>query len=243
MGAEINIGSVFSRGFELLGRNWPAFGVFALLLVAAPNALSLAYDPAAETLATTTLLGGYLAASILPPLLFGLLYQVIVNALCLQQVASREADLAAALATAFKLFLPILAAAVMKWMIVILGMVALIVPGVIAYCMLAVVVPTMIAEGVGPVAALKRSRELTELNRMTIFGTFFLIGAGQAMAAVILAMIVAAAGAGPIGETLVTAIVAAATALVEAPVTAALYVELRTLKEGGLTDGLVEVFE
>lgn len=56
------------------------------------------------------------------------------------------------------------------------GYLMLIVPGVIFSLMFAVCIPAAVVEGLGPVAALKRSAELTKGYRGLVFITFFLWG-------------------------------------------------------------------
>jgi hypothetical protein len=47
-------------------------------------------------------------------------------------------------------FVPLMALCVMVIVVVVFGFVALIVPGIIFYCMLAVAAPALVAEGIGP---------------------------------------------------------------------------------------------
>lgn len=60
--------------------------------------------------------------------------------------------------------------------IIMVGYLLLIVPGVILSLMFAVCVPAAIIEGLGPIESLKRSHELTKDNKGLIFITFFLWG-------------------------------------------------------------------
>lgn len=59
---------------------------------------------------------------------------------------------------------------------VIAGYVLLVVPGVILSLMFAVSIPALVVEGLGPVAALKRSHELTKGYKGLLFITYFLWG-------------------------------------------------------------------
>lgn len=57
-----------------------------------------------------------------------------------------------------------------------LGLIALILPGIFILLMLCVAVPACILEDLSPIAALKRSRDLTRGNRWRLLGLVLLIG-------------------------------------------------------------------
>ncbi|HEX7315485.1 MAG TPA: hypothetical protein VF297_16315 [Pyrinomonadaceae bacterium] len=81
-----------------------------------------------------------------------------------------------ALARGLKALPRVFVVSVLYAVITILGYVMLIVPGVIFSLMFAVCVPATVVEGLGPIAALKRSAELTKGYKGLIFITFFLWG-------------------------------------------------------------------
>ena len=75
---------------------------------------------------------------------------------------------------------PVIGVAFVSGIILILGFIALIIPGFIFLTMFWVVVPAAVVEGRGVGASLSRSRQLTYGHRWAIFGIFILFGVAQA---------------------------------------------------------------
>lgn len=104
-------------------------------------------------------------------LLSGALVYAVVD---LQRTGSASAG--ECLSRALKLWPRLFLLAVLQALIVFVGYVVLVVPGIILSLMFAVCVPVAVIEGRGPVAALKRSCELTRGRKGLIFITTYLWG-------------------------------------------------------------------
>ncbi len=133
-----------------------------------------------------------LYADDLVPLLFEILLIFILMALSLFLVSvlfhsiaigyTNEAlvgghpTLMAALSAVLPTFPRVIGATLISMIVVSLGLVLLIVPGLVLAMMFVLVPQTVILEGRGPIDALSRSNELTSGNKMTIF-LFFLFWA------------------------------------------------------------------
>jgi hypothetical protein len=104
-------------------------------------------------------------------LLSGSLVYAIVD---LQRTGSSSA--AECLRRGLKVLPKVLLVTILYWLITGAGFVLLIVPGVILSLMLAVCVPALVVEGLGPIEALNRSNELTKGYKGLIFITYFLWG-------------------------------------------------------------------
>lgn len=104
-------------------------------------------------------------------LLSGSLVYAVVD---LQRMGTSSAGecLARGLKSLPNVFVVSLLHSIMTWV----GFILLIVPGIILMMMFAVCVPAAVVEGLGPIAALKRSHELTKGYKGLIFFTSFLWG-------------------------------------------------------------------
>jgi uncharacterized membrane protein len=92
----------------------------------------------------------------------------------LQRTGSASAG--ACLSRGLKVFPKVFPLSLLSTVLVIVGSVLLVVPGIILSLMFAVAVPVAVIEGRGPIAALKRSSELTKGYKGLIFMTSFLWG-------------------------------------------------------------------
>lgn len=75
---------------------------------------------------------------------------------------------------ALKAVLPIIGLYIVSIILSSIGFIFLIIPGIVIFLSLYLAVPAKLAENIGIVDALKRSRELTKGNRWGILGTIFL---------------------------------------------------------------------
>lgn len=121
-----------------------------------------------------------------------------------------------------------------------IGLVLLVVPGIFLACMWIVAVPACVVEKLGPVDCLRRSMELTKGHRLTIFGVLAII-------TVTVSILNGLASA--IGGTLTPVYFLLSLVLTLVPnamltlLTAILYADLRSAKEGISKESLAEVFD
>jgi hypothetical protein len=134
--------------------------------------------------------------------------------------------------------------------------VLLFVPGVIVMCMLCVAIPAEAAERRGVIGALSRSADLTRGHRWSIFGLLVLYGLAAWLISIVVGLVAGLLFFGGVSKTyltadggamsyigvVVTTFITAALAMVSAVGAAALYTELRLVKEGPQTRSLDEVF-
>jgi uncharacterized membrane protein len=92
------------------------------------------------------------------------------------ELQGQRAGIGACIATGMSRFFPVLGVALMAALICLGGLVLLIVPGVIFFCMLYVATPVAVLEKPGVMASLKRSAELTKGHRADVFVIAFLLG-------------------------------------------------------------------
>ena len=124
--------------------------------------------------------------------------------------------------------LPLILAGLLVGIIVAIGFVLLIVPGLIALTIFAVVAPVIVLERKGVVGALGRSRELVKGNGMQVFGVIVVIFLMTFVVGAIIGGIGGAAGTG--GRIVAEVIASTLTAPLGALAAAVLYFELRRIK-------------
>jgi hypothetical protein len=213
----------------------PLFAI-ALVLVAMPIF-------AAEWMGTPLASGALTLASGL----LSVFVQAIVVHVCLARLIAGDASTREALARMLPRFLSVVFASILFTLITIAGALLLVIPGIIAYVGLFVVLPALVHEEIGATDAISRSWELTSGYRWQILwilvlaGFFYLLLLGAALA---LASALEAGGAAPhLAKAAMDGLMSALLALLGGSLSAALYVELRTGREGGATEQLVAVFE
>lgn len=154
----------------------------------------------------------------------------------------REPDLRGALSRVGGRLWTVFGAAWLQGILILLGTLLCIVPGVIAFALLFAVPMVVMVEGTGAMDALGRSNDLAEGNLLRVLGTsvlsyliFFVavIGAGMAV-------YLAAGEEGPLTEVL-TSIVMVFTLPFPVVVSTVLYFDLRIRKEGYGLDNLADL--
>ena len=241
-----DVGRVIQRTFGAIGENWMVFLGSAAILVGLPSLLS--------SHGQTTMLDGigsgsggwfFFAGSVLTWIGTYIL-QGVVLFVTISRLNGKSVDISQAFAAGLRFFFPILGVSILTGLGVALGMILLVVPGIILSIMWVVAVPVVVAEKVGVMGSLQRSRDLTRGNRWKIFGLIVIAasvinmalgGVGGAMAGS-----VATPGA-PAALLAVTALVAVVTAVISAAGAALIYYELRSSKEGVGAEQIASVFD
>jgi hypothetical protein len=257
---EITVGSLVSRTFSTW---WSHVGAFTgmLLLVYLPI-FGFAAVTAGVTAAAKR--GGQ-PPDFSGPLLFGIIAVILVLSLfslvamggithgSLEHLAGRPVTFGAMLRAGGRRFWPLFLVGLAAWVLIMLGMMVLIVPGILVGLALAVSYPIVMSEEPeGTSAAMKRSMALTKGSRGTLFGTFVVVflaaWSASLVAQLVTTFAAAAAGgsaAGPIAIVglLFSVVVQTAMSSLMTVTTAVAYHDLRVAKEGVDTGQLAKVFE
>jgi hypothetical protein len=173
--------------------------------------------------------------------------QAIVVHVCLARLIAGDASTREALARMLPRFLSVVFASILFTLITIAGALLLVIPGIIAYVGLFVVLPALVHEEIGATDAISRSWELTSGYRWQILwilvlaGIFYLLLLGAALA--LTSALEASGAASHLAKAATDGLMSALLAVLGGSLSAALYVELRTGREGGPTEQLVAVFE
>lgn len=251
---KVDVGQVLARGFSALRDNFLPFLAASLLLAGLP-AFALQYW-AQRTFDTAdpgfVLTGGYwtvLGATLLASIVSTVLLQGVLTRSTVLHLGGRDADLGASAVLALRLLPALIGLSLLLGLMIGVGTMLLVFPGLMIYCATLVAVPALIEERPGILASITRSRDLTRGSRWRIFLIvilfWFFSAAIQSIVALIAGVSLVDASQPPV-EPLRAGIAAGVSAslstMIAAVVTAALYVELREVREGATTNELADVF-
>ena len=166
---EFRVGRVMSRAFEVLFGNFIIF-IAISAIAAAPLFLFALATPGGS--------GRSWAAIV------GLLLHFVLSALCqamivyatFQALRGRGVRAGESIARGLQRLGPILLTSILVGIIVALGTVLLVIPGIIASVILCVAIPACVVERLGPIESIERSSYLSRGYRWPIFGAFLAIG-------------------------------------------------------------------
>ncbi|MGO1074858.1 hypothetical protein [Inquilinus sp. CA228] len=234
---DFRVGDAFSRSFEIFSRHFVAFLVLALLsnLPVFLYLFVLTQGVGAGNPGMAAGISGFL----------GFLGSLIANGAIIygvvQTLRNQSFSVGRCLTIGLSALIPILGVSITVGVLVMLGMILLIVPGIMVFCAYYVAVPAAVVERPGVFASLSRSGVLTKGHRWRIFGILVVVviasAAVQALAEVILGtMGLYAAVFGPLA---LTSIVSAFGAVVNGVV----YYQLRVAKEGVDIEEIARVFD
>ncbi|MCA3750972.1 MAG: glycerophosphoryl diester phosphodiesterase membrane domain-containing protein [Phenylobacterium sp.] len=171
---KLNVGGVFNQAFATLQAK-PLFFVFTgLMFGIAHLALSRSGvngpDPSAIS-------PGLVLVGILLLLVLGAITQILAARATEGPLGTNASlDFAPAVQAALPRLPNVILTTLAFLFLVFLGFVALILPGIVILLILCVALPACILEDLSPIAALKRSRELTRSNRWRLLGLVLLNG-------------------------------------------------------------------
>ncbi len=258
--AKFDIGQVIARTLSTLGGNLVSFFLLSFLFAGVPTILmqygiqQLAmsgwiadWDPALIRLFPLMMGVGAFFLMLLPA-------YILIGAITHGAVVylnGRRAGFAECLTTGLKRMLPLVALGLISTLAIGLGFLLLIVPGVMLATRWAVAAPALVAERVSIMGALGRSAELGRNNRWRIFWLFvvWLILNAMIEGAFTGIMALLAGAFMQFGEAAIWiylciyGVYAAIAAMIPAAGAAALYTELRTIKEGASTEDLAKLFD
>jgi hypothetical protein len=237
-GEKVQIGRVLSRAFQVIGRNPVLFIGLGILFAGVPQAIAvwaaggdlLDPDPSRDMVTGLANIVGAIG---------GIVLQAAVIRATVIDLGGGKSSIGEALQTGLRTFFPVVGITLLFGILVGVGMVLLLVPGLIALTMFSVAVPAYVEERSGVFASMSRSRELTKGSRWRILG-LMVVSFVIALLFQVLVILVASLAT---GAAIITALVAGGLAsAIFAAIVATLYIELRQVKEGADTSQLAEIF-
>ncbi|MEH6701106.1 YciC family protein [Parasphingorhabdus sp.] len=245
---HLDIGRVLNNTLGVIARNPLIFLGLSFLIVALPQSLiqlatgtSMAGSDAAAMMAMfdspslmAAAFGGWLLFIILSVLLQATFIIATVKDLNGQKVSLGEC-----IGHAVVKIVPLIGLAILMILGIMLGMMLLVIPGLILALMWIVASPVMMAEDKGIIDSLKRSAELTKGSKRWIVLLFIV----YIIITMILGMfMIPFAFAGTTAIAIAGLIINTLSGAIQGTGIAAVYVDLRIVKEGGNTDALADVF-
>lgn len=252
--ARVEIGSVATRTLGAIGRNWINFGALALVFSALPQFLF--QWQLLQIRGGATGAWGLSFLAVLLVLVATFLLQGALTYGAVADLNGRRPSIAECLSNGLGAVVPLLGLSIVMGLALICGFLLLIVPGVLMALAWIVAVPSLVVERKGVFGSLSRSADLTRNHR----GSIFLIGVVFWVLSVIVGVVVGVVvglvfglGVGALGfantpalqivQAVVAALANAAEAMVGAVGVAAIYYELRSIKEGIGPQALASVFD
>jgi len=235
-GTDFRIGAVLSLSFQILHQALGKFLVLSLLPVIPIVAVAFGFATAPQNAFAFVLIGLALY------FIFAMISQAALVYGALEELRGRHFTIGEALSKGFRRFWPVLGVAIVSGLIVMVGSVLLLVPGLIALCMLYVAIPACVVEEWGVTQSLTRSAELTKGYRWPIFGLILLVIVGAAIVGAVLEALVQAVAGDIVGSLFDAALQVYFTALASA-VVAIIYYRLRVIKEGIDIERIAHVFD
>jgi hypothetical protein len=254
----ISIGGILSRAFGVMGDNPVVVFGLSFLFGAVP---AVAY----RYFFTTMVLGGVTTGVVRPATIFGLsitsslvlmFFGILAQAAIIRATAAyangERASLGECLAVALSKLLPLAGLTILLLLGVMAGFILLFVPGIMLFIMWSVAAPALVSEPIGLLEAFGRSRFLTKGARWRIFGMFVLLAVVFWIVSAILGVVAISAGiamvptqpfgAMPVWYLIISAITSTLTTAFASTVATALYLSLRSWKDGPDSSALADIF-
>lgn len=251
--ARFDIGKVLSRSFEVMGSNLGVFLILSLVLAGIPTFMwslwtaPLVTDSEPEALLAMFTSSDFwlrVAAAVAIGLVTQAVLQIAITRATANSLSGRASDFGALLEAGFTLILPVVAISLVVALGVGIGLVLLIVPGILLWLYWSVAVPAFVQERIGPIAALRRSVDLTEGERGNIFVLMLVVGIGNWVFGAVVGWIgTMLGGTSPILPALAESLSAAVANMVSLTVVATAYVTLVEVKEGTAGSELETIFD
>jgi len=173
---HFSVGAVLGTGFRIWFKNLIPFLVITTLIYAPLIIWGIASVQGPLDLDNIERLVRFERWSLVIAVFVNVLVGAALTYGVVMELQGQRASIGACIATGLARFFPVLGVAILSWLAMAGGLILLIVPGIIMYCMLYVSTQAAVLERPGVTGALRRSRELTRGYRLQIFGLLFLIG-------------------------------------------------------------------
>jgi uncharacterized membrane protein len=175
MDPTFSIGNVLGTGFRIWIKNFIPFMIITTLIYAPLLIWGVSAVQGEMDYAHLKRISDVAKYS---PMLIPLLNIFVSAALTygvVMTLQGQRASIGACIGTGLVRFFPVLGVAIVSGLCIIGGFIALVIPGIIVFCMLYVATQVSVLERPGVMGALRRSRELTTGHRFEIFGLLFIL--------------------------------------------------------------------
>lgn len=250
---SFDLGRVIQRTFASIRQNWVIFAIASVILVGVPTLLQTYGQISMTGGGPTPFNGTGLLIAAVGVVLWVVGYfvlQGLVVKVSVSGLNGKAMSTGAAFEAGLKLFLPLLGLGMLVGLGTGLGYILLIVPGIILAVMWSAATGALVVEGRGIFDSLQRSRDLTRGYRWPIFGLVVI----YMVASFVIGLLIGGIGMATGGSFLdgspnlavsmaTNAISNILTGVIGSAGAAALYYELRSVKEGVGPEQLASVFD
>ncbi len=235
-----DMGRVLSRAFGAIGRNAALFLGLAAILSGIPQLIAglwrVDVGEFAGPVVIAAVVGGLLAW------VGSAVLQVAITRATISDLVGERPSFAGCLKAGFAMLLPMIGLTILQGLGIGLGFMLLLVPGIMLYVAWSVAVPAYVQERIGVVESFGRSRALTKGSRWKIFGLLLVCWIVILILQAPTGLLTAAAQTPTSLSILITTAVGIVTSMVLCTIQAAIYVELRDVKEGAAPSDLETIF-
>jgi len=249
-GAQFDFGRVVSRTFGLIARNFVPFSILSAIFVGVPAVVASLIQPglAGRDPGMTSLVA---VLALLVSVLAGLVLQGALTRASIDDLSGKGVSVGTALSTGLGVLLPMLGLGIIVGLGIVAGSMLLLIPGIYLALRWAVAAPVLVVEKLGVFASIGRSAVLTQNHRWAILGLVVLyvilvfvlyIIVGLALPGATMALYGLTPETPPAFILIFLVVIQILTSMVATVGGAAVYFELRQIKEGvGVTE-LAQVF-
>ncbi len=250
-GRTFDMGRVIGRSFEAIKANGLILIPISIVLVGGPQMLSTLWTKGPGLAGGWQTMAGFGLVMVLFSLVGTVIMQGVTTYVVIEALRGRKPGFGETLRAALRSFWVLLGLGIVVGLATVLGMILLLVPGIIIALMWCVVGPVAVAEGAGVGKSLDRSRDLTRNHRWVILGMWAIYG----LASMVFGAVIAGVGGGfagalsrapmatPLISIVLTPVLQAIFSIIGSAGIAAIYVELRTIKDGGDKQTIAAIFD
>lgn len=252
---DVSVGRVFQRAIDAVRINPVVIIGLGLLVGAVPSLLlsilsaSLGLGlAAAPTSFSISRFFGFLFFSVVITVVVSCFVQAAITRATVSASEGRKASFGECLGAAVRVFLPLIAMAILSGLAMMLGVFLFVVPGIILFLMWSVASPAMVIERGGILGSLRRSAELTKGSRWKILAMFLVLIVAYWLLSLLIGVVglaeyrPATAAGLTITNLIGSIILGTAFNTAAGAMWPSLYVELRHAKEGTSIASLEQVF-
>ncbi|MES2044902.1 MAG: hypothetical protein V4475_13595 [Pseudomonadota bacterium] len=251
------IGRVWSRGFDALGRRPGEILIVAFIFGGLPVALFRVLSAHVAVAFPTSMwmtLGAMLAMFVLTSVLGMTAAYALISRLVVSTLDGKGESVGHAVDSVIRRFFILIAMALLANVGVGLATLLLVIPGIMLMTAWATSIPAASVEMLGPIEALRRSMALTRGARWQVFGVLLVVGIAGGGGTFLLNRLTDSFYGGarefeaslsqgwPLWHIAATAVFQTAVIAMAGSIHGALYVQLRDWKDGPQSDELIEVF-
>ncbi|MEH6633230.1 MAG: hypothetical protein V7776_20630 [Halopseudomonas aestusnigri] len=246
---DFRIGDTLSKSFDVLLRKFFPLLILVLIFqipVIIWMTISGMYSTSLENPELLFEDYGYQILSMLvPSIILSLAASAAVTYGVFLEITGRSINIGECLSKSISVLIPVVLAGMISYIVMLVGVIFLIVPGIIVILHLFVVIPVVVVEQPGVFGSLSRSSELTKGNRWAILGLFIIMivmGIGLSFLSQEISLLFIGMGMTFVG-ILIDSIVQAVSTTIFLIIGAVTYYNLRNSKEGVSSNEIASVFD